>query len=95
MLSHAKESERLAARKQCEWCGEWLLTKSGIYYHHQKHTSGIQKCDQCQAEFSNRVALLGHIRQYHREHKFKCSFCDKTFPTSSTMKVISNPTSTT
>ncbi|XP_031629988.1 zinc finger protein 43-like [Contarinia nasturtii] len=86
MLSHAEKSERLAESKQCEWCGEWLMTRSGIYYHQQKHTSGIQKCDECQAEFTNRVALLGHIRQYHREHKFKCTYCDKTFATNSKMK---------
>lgn len=29
MLSHTDKSERLAQRKQCEHCGEWLLTKSG------------------------------------------------------------------
>ncbi|XP_031634974.1 zinc finger protein 91-like [Contarinia nasturtii] len=83
---HTDKSERLIERKQCEYCGEWLLTKSGIFYHHQKHTSGIQKCDQCQMEFSNRVALLGHIRQYHREHKFKCGYCNKTFAIGSALK---------
>lgn len=35
MLSHTDKSERLAMRKQCEHCGEWLMTKSGIYYHEQ------------------------------------------------------------
>lgn len=86
MLSHTDKSERLTQRKQCEYCGEWLMTKSGIYYHEQIHTSGIQKCPDCDMELPNKVALLGHIRQYHREHKFKCSYCDKTFATASTMK---------
>lgn len=33
--SHTDRSERLAHRKQCEHCGEWLMTKSGMYYHEQ------------------------------------------------------------
>lgn len=89
MLSHVDKSERLTQGKKCEYCGEWLMTKSGIYYHEQIHTSGIQKCQHCDMELPNKVALLGHIRQYHREHKFKCSFCDKTFSTASTMKASS------
>lgn len=88
MLSHTDKSERLAQRKQCEHCGEWLMTKSGIYYHEQIHTTGVQKCQQCQAELPNKLALLAHIRQYHRERKFKCSYCDKTFATASVMRVI-------
>lgn len=35
MLTHSDKSERLAERKQCEHCGEWLMTYSGIYYHKQ------------------------------------------------------------
>ncbi|XP_031629987.1 transcription factor grauzone-like [Contarinia nasturtii] len=86
MLCHMDKSERLSERIQCQYCGEWLMTRSGVFYHHQKHTSGIQKCGQCEMELPNRVSLLGHIRQYHREHKFKCSYCDKKFPTRGTMK---------
>lgn len=35
ITAHTDKSERLAMRKQCEFCGEWLLSKSGIYYHKQ------------------------------------------------------------
>lgn len=35
LSSHTDKSERLVTRKQCEHCGEWLLTKSGIFYHKQ------------------------------------------------------------
>lgn len=35
VTAHTDRSERLAMRKQCEHCGEWLLSKSGIYYHKQ------------------------------------------------------------
>lgn len=113
MLSHTDKSERLAQRKQCEHCGEWLMTKSGIYYHEQVeknilnhsqwwnkpkltilsiafqiHTSGIQKCEQCQMELPHKIALLAHIRKYHRERNHKCSYCDKSFPVSSELKVL-------
>lgn len=90
MLSHTDKSERLAQRKQCEHCGEWLMTKSGIYYHEQIHTSGVQKCDQCQMELPHKIALLAHIRKYHRERHYKCSYCDKSFPVSSELKVFTN-----
>lgn len=89
MLSHSDKSERLAQRKQCEHCGEWLMTKSGIYYHEQIHTSGIQKCEQCHMELQNKIALLSHIRKYHRERNHKCGYCDKSFPVSSELKVSS------
>ncbi|XP_031627535.1 zinc finger protein 883-like isoform X2 [Contarinia nasturtii] len=83
---HTDKSERLIERKQCEYCGDWLLSKSNVFYHHQKHTTGIQKCNHCQMEFPNRIVLLGHIRQHHREHKFKCSYCGKSFANASKMK---------
>lgn len=35
VIAHTDKSERLAERKQCEHCGEWLLTYSGIFYHRQ------------------------------------------------------------
>lgn len=38
-------------------------------------------------ELPNKLALLGHIRQYHRAHKFKCSYCEKTFSTASVLRV--------
>lgn len=88
MLSHTDKSERLAQLKQCEHCGEWLMTKSGIYYHEQIHTSGVQKCTQCEMELPHKIALLAHIRKYHRERNHKCSYCDKSFPVSSELKVI-------
>lgn len=87
LLSHTDKSERLTERTQCEYCGEWLMSKSGIYYHEQIHTSGVQKCPQCQMELPNKASLLGHIRSHHRERKFKCGYCEKTFSNASTMKV--------
>lgn len=88
MLSHVDKSERLAQRKRCEHCGEWLMTKSGIYYHDKIHTSGIQKCDQCQQELPHKLALMAHIRKHHREPKHKCSHCAKTFEIGSKLRVI-------
>lgn len=35
LRTHSDKSERLAERKQCDHCGEWLMTRSGIYYHKQ------------------------------------------------------------
>lgn len=112
VTAHTDKSERLAMRKQCEFCGEWLLTKSGVFYHKQVmgktvwfflfiicrvinfiyqfwqlHTSGTQACEHCGVEFPNRPSLLGHIRQYHRPHKFNCSYCPKTFVTAAKLKV--------
>lgn len=89
MLSHTDKFERLSQKKQCEHCGEWLLTKSGIFYHQQIHTSGVQTCVHCQTEFPHKPALLAHIRQYHRERKFKCSYCDKSYDIASKLKVKS------
>lgn len=88
MLTHTDKSERLAMRKQCEHCGEWLMTKSGIYYHKQLHTTGIQKCDQCEVELPNKLALKRHILEYHRAHKYNCSHCTKTFSTGSDLRVM-------
>ncbi|XP_055317607.1 transcription factor grauzone-like [Sitodiplosis mosellana] len=85
-LQHIDKSERLFERRQCEICGEWIATKSGVFYHKQIHTSGPQKCEHCQLELPNRPSYLTHIRHYHREHKYKCSFCGKTFPITSTLK---------
>lgn len=88
MLSHTDKTERLAQRKQCATCGEWLMTKSGIYYHEQIHKNDIQKCTQCLCELPNKIALLSHIRKHHRERNYKCSYCEKSFPVSSELKVI-------
>lgn len=79
IIAHTDKSERLVMREQCSVCGEWLLTKSGIFYHKQLHTSGVQICEHCKMECPNRPSLLSHIRQHHRAHKFKCSYCAKTF----------------
>lgn len=62
MLSHIDKSERLAQRQQCAHCGEWLWSKSGMYYHEQIHTSGTQTCDICQRQFPHKIALLAHMR---------------------------------
>lgn len=88
MQSHADKSERLAQRKQCEYCGEWLLTKSGLYYHEKIHNSQPQKCDQCHKILPHRIALLTHIRNFHRERNLKCNFCEKRFDIASKLKVI-------
>lgn len=87
MLQHVEKSERLAQRKQCDQCGEWLMTKSGMYYHETIHRSGVQKCDQCQMELPHRLALLAHIRKHHRQPQFKCTLCEKTFDIRSSLKV--------
>lgn len=87
---HVDVSERLTQRVKCEHCGEWLMSKSGVYYHKQIHTTGVQKCDECQIEVPNRNSLLAHIRKYHREQKFKCSFCNKAFQNGSLLKVRTN-----
>ncbi|XP_055317609.1 transcription factor grauzone-like isoform X2 [Sitodiplosis mosellana] len=85
-LQHIDKSERLIERTQCEHCGDWIATSSGLFYHQQIHTSGPQKCKHCEMELPNRVALLGHIRNHHREHKYKCNYCGKTFSIPSTLK---------
>lgn len=87
MLSHENKAERLAQRQQCAHCGEWLLTKSGIYYHEQIHTSGIQTCDQCGGQFPHKISLLAHIRTAHREPRFKCSFCGRAYFEESKLRV--------
>lgn len=90
MLSHVDKEERLAQRQQCEYCGEWLLSKSGIYYHEKIHNGEIQKCKQCGKELPHKLALLAHIRKYHREPKFKCSHCEKSYDISSKLVVSLN-----
>lgn len=87
---HRDKSERLHESKQCAVCHEWLLTKSGVFYHQQLHTSGVHICEfeDCKQEFSNRVQYLTHKRKYHREHKFKCSYCEKTYFVASLLKVL-------
>lgn len=79
MHCHEDASEKLARSTQCEHCGEWLVSKSGIYYHEQIHTSGPQTCEQCGAELPHKIALLAHIRKVHREARFKCSYCELAF----------------
>ncbi|XP_055317612.1 zinc finger protein 665-like isoform X2 [Sitodiplosis mosellana] len=86
MLLHTDKSERLAQRKQCSHCGEWLMTKSGIYYHDIIHNSGVQKCNQCPTELPHKLALMAHIRKYHREPKHRCNHCGKTFEIGSKLR---------
>lgn len=81
------KSVRLAQRQRCEHCGEWLMSKSGIYYHEQIHKADPQKCPHCQMEHPNKMTLQSHIRTHHRENKFKCSYCDKAYPIASKLKV--------
>lgn len=90
MLSHGDKTERLDQRQQCEHCGEWLLTKSGIYYHDKIHNAEIQQCNSCNIELPHKLALLAHNRKYHREPKYKCNYCGKLFDISS--KLIVSPT---
>lgn len=72
---------------QCKWCGEWLQSNSGIYYHKQLHTSGPQTCNECKMELPNRMALQDHIRSHHKARNHKCNYCDKTFMTPYKLKV--------
>lgn len=90
-VSHENDDEKLARSQQCEYCGEWLQSKSGIYYHEQIHTSGPQTCDQCGLVLANKIALQGHIRKAHRVAKFKCSYCDMAFTECSTLTVVFKP----
>lgn len=88
MILHVDKSLRLAQRKQCNHCGEWLMTRSGIYYHEQIHQGGVQKCDQCKMELPHKLALRAHIRKHHRERNHKCIYCDKSFDIASKLRVI-------
>lgn len=88
LLSHGDKSERLMQRQQCEHCGEWLMSRSGIYYHEKIHNGEISKCDECNREFPHKLSLMSHIRKYHRERQFKCNYCGKTFAISSKLIVI-------
>lgn len=90
LISHTDKSVRLAQSQKCKVCGEWLMSKSGIYYHEQIHKSDPQKCPHCDIELANKMALQYHIRQYHREQKYKCSYCDKRYDIASKLKVGSS-----
>lgn len=46
------------------------------------------KCEECGVEKGGKQLLVSHIRQHHREHKYKCSYCSKTFVTPYKLKVI-------
>lgn len=87
MLSHSDKWERLAQKKQCKHCGEWLMSRSGILYHQQIHTSGVQKCRHCEMELPNLPALRTHIQRFHRECNLKCSYCDKSYNLPSKLRV--------
>lgn len=87
-LSHIDHSDRLTEKKQCEHCGVWLLTKGGIFYHQQIHTTGEQQCTVCNLKFPHKPALLEHNRQHHRKLKYKCSHCDKAFDIKSKLRVM-------
>lgn len=45
LTTHTDKAERLAMRQQCEHCGEWLMSKTGINYHKQvnktKHVKNL------------------------------------------------------
>lgn len=89
--NHKDSSERIAKiAKQCPICHEWLLSKSSIYYHKKLHEDLPVICEHCQKELPNRRSYLHHIKKYHTVHKFKCSFCEKTYPVASKLKVINS-----
>lgn len=88
MHRHEDPSEKLARSTQCKYCGEWLATTGGLYYHKQIHTSGPQTCQKCGVELPNKIALSAHIRKAHREPRFKCSYCDSLFSERTKLTVV-------
>lgn len=41
MMSHKDKSERLEVRRQCEICGEWLMTRTSYYNHKEVNADFI------------------------------------------------------
>lgn len=53
------------------------------------HTTGPQKCNQCDRISANANALKAHIRQVHDAPDFKCHLCEKSCKSKDSLKVKS------
>lgn len=73
---------------QCQYCGEWLLSKAGIRYHKDLHTTGTVKCELCNTEWPCKNSYQSHYRAQHRERKHKCLLCHRKYETASKLKVF-------
>lgn len=64
---------------QCNICQKRFKSKGTLHSHKYTHSSGPQKCDQCDKISPNMNALKTHVRSVHCESNYKCHICEKTF----------------
>ena len=63
----------------CCKCEKEFTTKSGLYYHAQKHTGNFSyRCKICQQGFSQVYAFRRHMR-VHAGLAYECEFCNQKF----------------
>lgn len=64
----------------CHFCGKMYLTKPGLtrhvaLKHDESSTSTMLSCNICDAKFTTRGHLIGHINSHNNIRPFECKKC--------------------
>ncbi|XP_055380692.1 zinc finger protein draculin-like [Condylostylus longicornis] len=78
---HQRTHEFLLAKVQCEICGAWLKSSSGLKTHMKNHQEALEvhKCNICSKISPNKGALKIHVKNHQTPKCHKCSVCKKGF----------------
>ena len=78
-LKIAKRKSSKTGHFPCSKCEKQFTTRSGLYYHAQKHTGKFSySCKICQQGFSQVYAYRRHMR-VHAGQAYECEFCGQKF----------------
>uniref|UniRef100_A0A087YBM3 C2H2-type domain-containing protein n=1 Tax=Poecilia formosa TaxID=48698 RepID=A0A087YBM3_POEFO len=83
----------------CKQCGKSFISSKSLTKHQQRHEEAVKpyKCSQCGKAFRTEAHLSGHRKRknhqmsehqlpYSPNHRFRCRYCDETFPGISELK---------
>lgn len=72
---------------QCNICQKRFKSKGTLHSHKYTHSSGPQKCTQCDKISPNINALRTHVRSVHCDSIYKCHICEKSFKLQTLLRV--------
>ena len=79
LSAHMEMQGQVQGVVQCRYCVKTFQSRTGCQNHERLHTGRTFNCTECSKVFTASSDLQRHIEAAHREPKFFCSGCRKSF----------------